>query len=406
MIFRFALYGFLKNQRYFDPFFVLFFLQLHLSYTEIGLIIGLRELLLNVFEIPSGALADVYGRRRCMCVSFMAYIVAFIGLALAQDFWHCLVAMLPLAIGDAFRTGTHKAMIFSWLREQDRLQERQGIYGYTRSWSKIGSAVSIPIACAIVLYAQDYRILFWASLLPYLFGLINVALYPRALDAERDGDVSIRKVMRQSFKVLRQCILFKPLRRLLCESMAFEGVFKANKDYIQVMVLALALSVPAFLGSEETQRTALLMGGVYVIVHALSAVASRYSQRFTTWVGNEHRAARRIWYINGLTYGVMTLALYAEMYALAASLFVAINVMQNIWRPLIITRFDSAGSDDDGATLLSVESQARSFACMLLAPLIGVAMDLVSSYEIGGAHWPLAAVGVLGSLWILLWFRE
>jgi hypothetical protein len=66
MLFRFSLYGFLKNQRYFEPFLVLALLEKGLGFFEIGLLIGFRELTVNLLEIPSGAVADVWGRRRSM----------------------------------------------------------------------------------------------------------------------------------------------------------------------------------------------------------------------------------------------------------------------------------------------------------------------------------------------------
>ena len=72
MLFRFSLYGFLKNQRYYDHFLYLVFLEKGLSYFEIGILIGFREICTNLFEIPSGALADLYGRQRAMIFSFWA----------------------------------------------------------------------------------------------------------------------------------------------------------------------------------------------------------------------------------------------------------------------------------------------------------------------------------------------
>ena len=64
MLFRFSLYGFLKNQQYYDPFLILAFRSKGLSFTQIGLLIGFRELCINLMEVPTGAIADVAGRRR------------------------------------------------------------------------------------------------------------------------------------------------------------------------------------------------------------------------------------------------------------------------------------------------------------------------------------------------------
>ena len=59
MLFRFCLYGFLKNQRYFEPFWVLAFLEKGLNFFLLGLLFGFRELATNLMEIPTGAIADV-----------------------------------------------------------------------------------------------------------------------------------------------------------------------------------------------------------------------------------------------------------------------------------------------------------------------------------------------------------
>ena len=62
MLLRFCLYGFLKNQRYYESFLVLAFLEKGLSFFVIGLLVAFREVAVNIMEIPSGAIADVWGR--------------------------------------------------------------------------------------------------------------------------------------------------------------------------------------------------------------------------------------------------------------------------------------------------------------------------------------------------------
>ena len=173
MIRRFSLYGFLKNQQYYDYFLILAFRQMGLSYFAIGLLIAFREIMINMVEIPTGGVADLCGRRSSMIFSFVAYIISFIifglsGMA-ATEFRLSLSVLMPLlflamfffAIGEAFRTGTHKALIFTWLRSQGRGGELTKVYGYTRSWSKIGSAVSVILACFIVFITSHFIYVFF-----------------------------------------------------------------------------------------------------------------------------------------------------------------------------------------------------------------------------------------------------
>ena len=61
MIRRFSLYGFLKNQQYYDYSLVLALLGLGLDYTTLGWPVGVREGASAVLESPSGVLAGGRG---------------------------------------------------------------------------------------------------------------------------------------------------------------------------------------------------------------------------------------------------------------------------------------------------------------------------------------------------------
>ena len=85
MLFRFSLYGFLKNQRYFEAFLYLAFLDKGLDFFQIGMLVGLRSLAVSVMEIPSGAIADVFGRRHSLVLSLLAYIGGFVVLGAVRQ---------------------------------------------------------------------------------------------------------------------------------------------------------------------------------------------------------------------------------------------------------------------------------------------------------------------------------
>lgn len=109
--YKFCLYGFLKNLRFFDAFLVLFLLESGLDFLLIGVLYSIREITLSVTEIPSGVIADALGRRRTLVTSFALYILSFLMFYVAAGFFWFAVAMFIFALGDAFRTGVHKAMI-------------------------------------------------------------------------------------------------------------------------------------------------------------------------------------------------------------------------------------------------------------------------------------------------------
>jgi hypothetical protein len=401
MIFRFSLYGFLKNQRYFEPFLFLAFLEKGLDFTDIGLLIAVRELTTNLLEIPSGAVADVISRRFSMILSFGAYIVAFTTLGYASDMNLLYLGMVFFGVGEAFRSGTHKAMIFAWLRSQNREDERVKIYGYTRSWSKYGSAVSVALAAPIVLFTDSYEWIFLAAIVPYALNIVNFLGYPKDLD-EAAGVVSMSEVVRHAGRTVSDSVRRPRLRRLFFESMGFDGVFAATKDYLQPVLAALALTLAvSWITLEdwsETQQAALLVGPVYIVLHLLSGAASKRSHLVSNRAGNEDRAARWLWGISVLAFAGLTISGFTGLLVGAVVAFVALNVLHNLWRPVLISRFDTHGSAIQGASLLSVESQARRVATMIMAPILGYGVDAAIAADSVNPWWPVGALGLLCSI--------
>jgi len=419
MLKRFSLYGFLKNQQYYDYFLLLAFRQMGLSYFMIGVLIAFREIMVNIMEIPSGAIADLRGRRRSMIFSFAAYIISFATFGLTGTAaiegrlgQHTLIPLLFLAmfffaIGDAFRTGTHKAMIFMWLYIHGRSEERTRVYGYTRSWSKIGSAVSVILACFFVFATSNFIYVFFFAIIPYILNIINFLGYPKELDGKIAEDLSIRKMVKHLKETLVVSVKQASLRRLILESMGFEGFFKAFKDYLQPILKAAAIPLTAFLFSgiqlTDEQKSVVLIGPVFFVLFVLSAVASRNAYRLVKSSGREEVTARMLWGWSVVIFLVLLPAMYYGIHWVMITGFVVLYVIQNLWRPVLISRFDAHSDKDKGATILSIESQAKSSSTMIIAPVLGLAIDLVRNHGIGASQfWPVGVLGLVIALGFFL----
>lgn len=117
---------------------ILFLVGQGLSYLQVGTLYAVREILVNVMEIPSGAIADGLGRRRTIVASSSGHLVSFGFFWFGSGMTLFLVAMVFFSVGEAFRTGTHKAMIFAYLRLNGWQEYGNDYYGHTRSRSRRG----------------------------------------------------------------------------------------------------------------------------------------------------------------------------------------------------------------------------------------------------------------------------
>ncbi|MEE8442065.1 MAG: MFS transporter, partial [Spirochaetia bacterium] len=235
---KFSAYGFLKNLRFFEPFLVLFFLEKGISFLEIGALYAIREIAINVLEIPSGAMADALGRRRTMIVSFIGYLISFVIFWRAESMPIFVVAMLAFSLGEAFRTGTHKAMIFTYLRLKGYDRFKTDYYGHTRGWSQTGSAVSAVIAAAIVFVSGNYTAIFLFSTIPYILDLALMLTYPRELDGVR-AEFSLRSIgsaFREIGRSLVATVRQRGALRVVVSSSVYGGFYKGTKDYLQPLI--------------------------------------------------------------------------------------------------------------------------------------------------------------------------
>jgi len=409
-LWRFCLYGFLKNQQYYENFFMLALLAKGLDFTQWGLLFGFSKICNNVLEIPAGAVADVWGRRRTMIASFVLYIGAFAALGFSQSYWAFFPAMLLFAGGEAFREGTHKAMIFDWLTRLGRGEEKTRVYGITRSWSKLGSALAVVLAAVIVIATRDYRWVFVLSTIPFALGIVNFLFYPKYLDGQARTGRLPGEVARMLWAGLRLAFSKKQLRSLLVESMCFEGVYEAAKDYLQPLLKAVASAALVTLpwvvaaGAEEQKmiQTALLVALVGVPLSLLASFSSRSSHRASAACGGDDRLAFWLWVAALGLYLATGAALLGRAGPLAIIGFVAMTAVQNLWQPTLTARYYGHAETGSAATTLSVQSQGKGLAAAAVAPLLGWMVDALAR-PLGAtaktapaqALWPVAAAGAL-----------
>ncbi len=367
---KFCLYGFLKNLKFFDPFLVLFFREAGLSFFEIGVLFSIREISTNIMEIPSGIAADIFGRRSSMVVSFAAYILSFVIFYIFPGFVPAIFAMIMFSVGEAFRTGTHKAMILTYLENNNMLDEKVKYYGKTRSWSEIGSAVSAVIAAFIVFYSGSYRYVFLFSAVPYVAGLLLMLSYPKELDGVESRDMhSAKEILQEFWRMLRHPKIIKPIIRFSL----FHGSFKSIKDYIQPAIVAFALSIPVLVSLEDQKRTSIFAGIVYCILYLLSSTASRNSHRLTEKIS--HLPTLLGFLYLGSAGILVLIGVFVKIPLIMILLFIMLFLVMNLIRPIQVGLMGGLIKSRVFASGLSVESQTTSLMTAVIAPVFGLLVD-------------------------------
>ena len=411
-ILKFGWYGLLKNLKFFEPYLLIFLLEDGITFTQIGVLMAIREVIIYVFEIPSGVIADQFGKKKEMLLCFTFYIISFIFFFIQGEFGLYLVAMIFFGLGDAFRTGTHKAMIMQYLEQNEWADYKSFVYGRTRSFSLIGSAVSSILSVLMVLFLPGLRWIFLLVILPYIADFILIASYPNSLDrAEGDppGSLNLKNFFSATWKTLKTAFARPKLRTLLFNSSTFQGTVKSIKDYVQPLLVATLTTgiILDVFGSASTENSHLnsravqvVIGIFYFFMNLLNSAASRNAYRFS-----ERFSARAM--INA-TFIVMAVSIlltggaaWANASLVIMLLFILINTASNIRRPLLVGGLADIIEQNQRASVLSVESQVTSVFTALGAFLIGFSVDRI------GLNWTFLGFGVvLLGLQVLLWIRK
>jgi MFS family permease len=353
---------------------MLFFLDIGLSFIQVGTLYAFRELMINLMEIPSGLVADTFGRRRVMVFSFASYVLAFVIFYFSQHYWLLFFAMTAYAGGDAFRTGTHKAMIFDYLNAKSWQHMRTHYYGRTRSWSKRGSALSALIAAGLVFWQGSYAPVFLFSIIPYTLDLLLVLSYPEYLDGPRHtSNRTARDEFAHVFQSLVVTLRDSSARRAIANQSLFSGYFKACKDYLQPILRTFALGLPVMLTISGEERTAIVIGVVFSLIYMVAAIASRRSgslvDRFN---GDAALPLNGILAVGSLVGIGSGLAYARELVAPAVVLFVVIYGLESLRKPIGISYVTERMDAGSLASTLSVESQAETLFAATFALLLGL----------------------------------
>ena len=312
-----------------------------------------------------------------MISAFVSYLLSFIILYFLQDFPYLILAMILFAFGEAFRTGTHKALILEYLKINKISDLKVHYYGLTRSASQMGSALNALIAAALVFYTGSYRLMFLAALIPYLLDLINVASYPKELDGEIPGVkrkeiiTRLKATLEGFFNIFRD----RKVLRTLLNSSGFTAIFETTKDYLQPILATMALSLVVLENFQDARREALVIGVIYFGIYVLTSLASRRSYYFSSRFSSLSRSVN-ITYLAGVILLILSgISSSLQANAVAVVGFILLFVLNNIRRPINIGLISDRISSNIMASGLSAEAMMTTMVSAIIAPLLGFLAD-------------------------------
>jgi MFS family permease len=154
-------FSFLMNLRLSGGLWMIYMAFKGMSLTQIGLLEGIFHVTSLAMEVPTGSIADLFGRKlsralgRCMSLASILILIA------SSDFTHFLFFMVFSALSYNLESGSGEALVYDSLKYLGKSEEFMRIAGKQEAIFQCSSIVAFLVGG--LLGTLDYHLAFWVS---------------------------------------------------------------------------------------------------------------------------------------------------------------------------------------------------------------------------------------------------
>jgi MFS family permease len=377
---RLVLVKFLTTLYFYLPYMTLYFRGRGLSYTQINSVWGIVVFTIFLMEIPTGILADRWGRRRAVQAAIFFQFIGELLFLFIQDYWLLAVDAVIAGIGFAFGSGALEALVYDALIRENRPEEMQKVMGRLNGAGYLGFILSFAVSGFLIQNATETQIrtAVLATMIAVGLGfLVTLTLRPAEMEPAAPHQAASPLIyIKDGIRLLREN---KPLRRLVLLSLltiAFWDYFSGlHQPYFQ------QIGVPDW-----------LFGPSMALASLLAFIASRNAHRIEKRLGP--RWSLRIATLGpGLIYLLVFINRLPIIGILSLALFRGFDALKH---PLFSDYNNRHIPSHNRATVLSMISMISGGYTAVMGLVIGRIADrwLLGAFLFCGVLVSIAALGI------------
>ena len=330
------------------PTIVLFYESYGLNIEQIVLLKTILSLSVLVLEVPSGYIADLWGRKACLVVGSGVWIASWLIYCTGSSFSEFAIAEMLAGVAGSLISGANTALGYDTLLQLGKEQYYQVWEGKLVAIAGISEAVCGIIGAAISSINLVYPFYLQTVCLIIYFGLALTLIEP-----EYHQSVVETQKLKRLKNIIVDVIKSPRLRWLILLSGTFSSasflIVWLSQDYLK----QLEIPIQAF-------------GWAWAIFHLGMSLASV----------NAHRLQRRFGIKNSIFILVLILGIsYAGLGSIErvyGTVFImTIYLVRGLCSPLILNAINQQISSSARATILSINSLVFRIAFAIVAPIIG-----------------------------------
>lgn len=179
-----SLFSFCSDFRVYAPIMVVYFQQVTGSYALAVLLFSIAKIASSVFEVPTGTLSDMMGRKFTLVLGQAAAVLSIALYAWGDGFAVLAAGAALEGLAFALFSGNNEALLYDTLKTEGAEEHYAEWQGRVSSMFQLALAISAGVA-AVALFWLPLRSMFVLSLLPQIAGFVFATLIiePKRSDA-------------------------------------------------------------------------------------------------------------------------------------------------------------------------------------------------------------------------------
>ena len=348
---------------------VYFVRVVHMSPLQLVLIGTVMEATVFLFEIPTGAFADTYGRRRSLIVSFLVQGAATVLVGAVASFWVIAVAWAIWGFGYTFQSGAYEA----WITDEVGVESVGDVFLRGTRIAYVGELVGLAGAVGLALWSLRAGVIA-GGLVLVACGIAAALVMPETGFVRRpveERGSAFSEVARTAMSGASH-IRARPLLLLLLAAAFFAGMSSEAFDRLRDAHFIRDIGLPRVGSLDPVIWFGLL--GVCVLVAGL--VGSTYLIKRAARGGAE-RIARLLLVLTAALAGAEVVFALSGSIALALGALVVARLARSLASPLYLTWLNRRIDDSSvRATVLSMSGQADAIGQTAGGPVLGLIGNL------------------------------
>lgn len=233
-----------------------------LSPFEISLILAWWAFVSVILEIPSGALADHWSRKKLLVIAPIIKSFCFIIWVFAKgNIYLYGLGFVFWSIGSAFVSGTSEALLYDHIVYYNKKENYEKILGKKKFYLYVGNALSVALGGIIAHYSLEWTLIL--SIIPLLLSSIFATLIKEVRKVESTEDIHYIDHIKEAYKEVKNN---NKLFYLLLYSLGI-SIFRNLEEFDQLYYEL--IKVPLF-----------YFGFLATIYFGVSAIGSKYAHKF------------------------------------------------------------------------------------------------------------------------------